>query len=307
MGIKRNIFENEYVEALCLQYKRNKDFATYYRICDHLTNLMASIIRRNKYDKSAPFPDLMDHLYAQVGRWVLKWVPGEGKFYTYASISIKHGAISYISKEAQFKQRYQTMGDIPLDVAGSFHERYDLVGLKEAIKDDLAKLEVRWHEPEIREAVSVILYSLLDSYDDSKRKPLIDTISLGYNLDTDTIKFLIDWCQGSIRSIAFDHYSAPINESDVTRLYNRFDFLPELAEIIGIKNMRKVMTIFAGMNIRFPSVSQVKKTRKAARTLNGEAGSLNNRDWQDVESMVEKIRGGSLEDVSLGFSLDSLG
>lgn len=312
-AVKRQIMENEYTETLCIQFKRNRDFPTFYRICDHLTNLMSAIIRRARYDRAVPFNDLMNHLYYQVDRWVLRWVPGEGKFYTYASVSIKHGCISCVTKEAQFHQRYQTMGDTPLDVAGSTTDKHDVMGLREAIAANLSTIHIRWHEPEIKEAVRFIIRSITEHRGEVRRKPIMNTLRMAYDMEQDQARFLIDWCQGAVRTALLDHFALPFSQGDVIRLLDKYSFLPDLVDQIGVENTKKLMQVFAGTTIKFPTASQIKRhklacdavellqTDTSGSALDGlDISGVGERALSDgMDRVVETLQGGALEDVAL--------
>ena len=301
-GSKRMIMENEYIETLSIQFKRNRDFPTFFRICDHLTNLMSAIIRRNKYDRSVPFSDLMNHLYYQVDRWVLRWVPGEGKFYTYASVSIKHGAISYLTKEAQFHHRYQTMGDTPLDVAGSVSDRHDIMGLKESIAASLSTIHVRWHEPDIKESLQFIIHSITEHRGEAKRKPLMNTLRVAYGMEQEQAKFLIDWCQGAVRSALIEHFSLPFSKADVIRLLDKFSFLPDLVDTIGVDSTLKLMQIFAGNTIKFPTMSQIKRHQLACDAVQvlQKDTSGHALEGLDTTGVGERALGDNIEKVVSG-------
>lgn len=273
------IFENEHVEELCLLFKRNRDFATFHRICDHLTNLMHSIVRRSRYQRSVPFNDLMSSLYNQVDRWVLKWRPGEGKFYTYAATSVKHGCISCVARESNYRSRFQNLGDSPIDLLGSTSSNFH-TDESAAIARCLTEIEVRWVEPEIREAIRVILVSVLERRGESRgkdpltdksvdfRRCLLNTLRLGYDMDLDTAKFLLDWTTGAVRNVLLTHFASPLSAEDIIRLGTKYSFVPDLVTIFGINEVRKMMFIFAGTSIRFPTMMQMKRSAVAGGVIN---------------------------------------
>lgn len=286
---KKMIFENETVEELCLLFKRNRDFATFHLICDHLTNLMASIIRRSRYHRAVPFDDLISHLYSQVDRWALKWRPGEGKFYTYAATSTKHGCISCVAREANYRGRFQNLGDTPMDILGSVASNHHKMDDSQAIAKCLTLIETRWSEPNVQEAIRVILVSVLErrgetrgkDYDGKSvdhRRNLLNTLRLGYEMDLDEAKFLVDWTTGAIRGVLLDHFSSPLSQEDIMRLSGKYSFIPDLINTIGVKDTKKLMHIFAGVSIRFPTIQQMKRTSAAGNVIN----SL----MQDPQSLI---------------------
>lgn len=320
-GNKRMIFENEYVEELCLKFKRNKDFATFHRICDHLTPLISSIIRRSRYHRIVPFDDLISHLYNQVDRWVVKWCPGEGKFYTYAATSTKHGCISCVSRESGHRNRFQNLGDAPLDLLGSVASTHHSIDGSQAIAKCLTEISVRWVEPEINEAIRVILVSLLARRGESRgknqegksidfRRNLLNTLRLGYDLEVEEAKFLIDWTTGAVRNVLLEHFNSPLTGEDIARLSGKFTFIPDLINIFGLKQTKKMMLVFAGTSIRFPTLGQMRRIHAAGSAINGlmedptkfvESGlkvqGISEATLSgDIENMVGLMNSGVLED-----------
>lgn len=308
---KRLIFHNERTEELACIWKRDRSFAALHRICDHLTNLMTSIIKRQRYHMTVPFADLMSHLYAQIDRWVDKWKPGQGKFYTYACSSIKHGCLSCIVRENVFHQRHQAVGDVPLDVLGGFTDSRDSHGLSEVVAAELAEIHVRWHEPELREACRVILDTLMRHRGESRqrdlegrsvdvRRGLLATLRLGYDIPPDQARFLIDWTRGAMRIALLDHFKSPLTKSDVIRLSGRFSFLPDLVEVVGVESASRLLHVFAGVSLRFPTMSQMLKHRKACDQFNDLVeGREVDVDSQALEELVQQVGSGILEDRPL--------
>jgi len=325
------IFENETVEELCLLFKRNRDFATFHRICDHLTNLMSSIIRKSRYSQSVPFEDLLSHLYSQIDRWALKWRPGDGKFYTYAATSTKHGCISLVARESNYRGRFQNLGDTPIDLLGSVASEHHRLDDSQAIAKCLSAIETRWTEPNIQEAIRVILVSVLERRGETRgkdsegrsvdyRRNLLNTLRLGYEIGLDEAKFLVDWTTGAVRNVLLDHFASPLSEGDVMRLGAKFSFIPDLINIIGVKNTRHLMHVFAGMSVRFPTVQQMKRAAAAGGVINAlvkDSQSLVEVGMKlpgispaivesDVENVLSFIEDGLLEDrpIKLGGGRD---
>ncbi len=315
------IFENEVVEELCLLFKRNRNFSTFHLICDHLTNLMSSIIRKSRYQQSVPFDDLISHLYSQVDRWVLKWRPGEGKFYTYAATSTKHGCISLVARESNYRGRYQNLGDTPLDLLGSVASDHHRLDDSQAIAKCLTSIEARWTEPNIKEAIAVILVSVLERRGETRgkdaegrstdyRRNLLNTLRLGYDVGLDEAKFLVDWTTGAIRNVLLEHFSSPLSEGDIMRLGGKFSFIPDLINTVGVQNAKRLMHVFAGMSVRFPTVQQMKRAAAAGGVINAlvkDPQSLVYNGMKlpgispatiesDVENMLGHIENGLLED-----------
>lgn len=262
---KKQVFDNDKVEALALQYKRNRDTVTYQKICAESNNLMDAIIRSKRYDRKVPFGDLKNHLFLQIENWILKWVPGAGKIYTYFTTCIRNGCLSYLSKERLFTERF-AVTDVPLDTIGEgqTHTPKFESDVREVLEKVLEDINCRWQEPVIREVVRYLVSCVLRNRGD-RRPQILRTVVLGWPVQIETAKFLLDWTHGAVRMALLEHFHQPLGEIDVYRAAQKFGFLPDLINTVGINATKQMMNVFAGTSIRFPSLQQVRRWHEAVR------------------------------------------
>jgi hypothetical protein len=298
---KKIIFENEFVESLIIQWKRNKDFNTYKRICGESIHLIDSIIRGSKFSLQVPFLDLRNWLFLQFERWIEKWVPGDGKIYTYMSFCIKNGCMSYVSKEKLMRQRC-IYTDVPLESLSesvSYESNFGF-DLNDRMRDQLSGIVIRWHEPHVREAIKYMMYSILRNRGYSRRKQILKTACEAYSMDVDTAKFMLDWTHGAVRNAFLEHYNHPLSFRDLLVVSTRFTFIGDLIKVIGFDNTKKLCCVFAGNSIKFPSASQLVKLAKVA-AISNEAYSKGidevdvakrfNMDGEQLYSLLDAIMG----------------
>lgn len=305
MSNKKIIFENEFVETLVIQWKRNRDFNTYKRICGESIHLIDSIIRGSKFSLQVPFLDLRNWLFLQFERWIEKWVPGDGKLYTYMSVSIKNGCLSYVTKEKIARQRcvYTSVPLESLSDSVSYESNFGF-DLNDRMKDQLANIVVRWHEPAVREAIKYMMYAILRNRGYSRRKHILKTTCEAYGMDLDTAKFMLDWTHGAVRGAFLDHYNHPLSFKDLLIASTRFSFLKDIMDVVGFENTKKLCCIFAGNSIRFPPASQIIKLAKAAAigkeahssgTEEAEVAKKYNIDGDQLYSILDSIVGTGTE------------
>ncbi len=305
MNNKRIIFENEFVETLVIQWKRNRDFNTYKRICGESIHLIDSIIRGSKFSLQVPFLDLRNWLFLQFERWIDNWVPGDGKLYTYMSVSIKNGCLSYVTKEKIARQRC-VYTNVPLESLGDSASYESDFGfdLNDRMKDRLAAISVRWHEPAVREAIKYMVYAILRNRGYSRRKYILKTACEAYGMDLDTAKFMLDWTHGAVRGAFLEHYNHPLSFKDLLVASTRFSFLKDIMDVVGFENTKKLCCIFAGNSIRFPSASSIIKLAKVAaissESYKNEVDEMEvarkyNLDWEQMHSIIDGIIGGGEE------------
>lgn len=261
---KKVIFDNEAVEALAVQFKATGDVVTYRDICRESGNLMDAIIRGNKFDRQVPFDDIKNSLFLQMENWVMKWIPENGKLYTYFSACIRNGCLSVVAKEALFNQRF-SVTDIPLDVLIDQEARTSSEissGLVEVLRQAAKDIYCRWSEPVVQEVLRYMVSCVLRGRGD-RRPHILKTVGLGWPISLETARFLLDWSHGAVRMALLEHFHQPMGEIDMFRAAQRFSLIPDIIDAIGIEPTKKLMHIFAGTTVRFPSVQQVRKSRES--------------------------------------------
>lgn len=268
--VKKQIFDNQLVEQLLVEYKVSRDFNVYQRICIESLNLMDSIIRSNNFYKQAPFHEIRNYLFTQFPRWIENWTEGR-KAYSYWSSCIKNGCISYVSKDASVRQRH-LYTDVPLDSVG--HEddvsycHYHLSAEDtEYLKKTVHEIVCRWREPVIRECLRFTVTSVIQNRAD-RRQEIIKSLVWGYSISGDTAKFLLDWSLGAVRAALLDHYDSPLSEGDMLRISEKYSFIPDMINLVGVKQVKKLMTVFAGMTVRFPTLVQLRRSMAVKRLCN---------------------------------------
>lgn len=255
---KQAIFDNDYVTELCLQFKRDPSLTTFRLICEGSNNLIDSIIRSNKFHLQAPFDDIKNYLYLQIENWINKWNPEKGKTYTYFSICTKHAAISYVSKESLLRQRF-VFTDLPMEaLSNACYVPQFSSELRQSLIDSLKDLEIRWREPVVQKVIRYLICCIVHNRID-RRQDILRTITLGFPIDLPTAKFLFDWSQAAVRISLLERYEQPLGEIDIIRASERFSHMPDIIALIGLQNAKKMMAAFAGMTLRFPSQTQLRR------------------------------------------------
>lgn len=268
---KKQVFDNQLVEQLTLQFKENNDFNVYQKICTLSLDLMDSIIRSNNFYKQSPFHEIRNYLFTQFPNWLNGWKQDKGKLYSYLSGCIFNGCISYVGKDASHHKRH-TYTDVQLDTIGheddvsySHHHMSDedMEVLKESVND----IVCRWNEPIIRECLRYAITAAMQNRA-GRRQEIIKSIVWGYGIHSDTAKFLLDWSLGAVRAALLSHYDSPLGEVDIIRISDKYSFLPDIMNVIGVENTKKLMTIFAGMTIRFPTTVQMRRGMAVKSLIN---------------------------------------
>lgn len=235
----------------------------------------------------------------------------------------KHGSLSYIQAEARLHARVSFIEPDKYDGCGdavTYKQNFDFE-LRQQIQEAVMELEVRWTEPVIREVIKYLVSVILSGRATGRRQQVIRTVTLGYEIQSDDVKFLLDWTHGAIRARLLEKYDTPLGEIDVIRLSEKFSFIPDLINLIGIGPTKQLMTVFAGQAIRFPSQTQLRKTASSQRifeamekmptpaTIDDLATKLRtspDRVRETHETMCRRISEGLLEDLPLYNATDEV-
>jgi hypothetical protein len=92
-----------------------------------------------------------------------------------------------------------------------------------------------------------------------RRQQVLQSIHLGYGVTMDDARFLLDWTHAAIRGCLLEQYDQPLGEIDVYRIADKFSFMPDIIACVGIEKAKLLMTKFAGVTMRFPSPTQLKR------------------------------------------------
>jgi hypothetical protein len=207
-----------------------------------------------------------------------------------AAQCIKHACLSYITKEKQLHSRimFEHVHQTPLDAfkGMSYTPNFDFE-LRQSMLESVRALEVRWNEPVVREIIKYMVGSVMSNRATPRRQQIVSTTTLAYPVDIDTAKFLLDWTMAAVRACLLEQYNQPLGEIDMLRAAEKFSFIPDVINVIGLDATKRLMTVFAGMSLRFPSHTQARKistARAIFEAIEKEPGS------ETVERLAGRLR-----------------
>jgi hypothetical protein len=101
------------------------------------------------------------------------------------------------------------------------------------------------------------------------RKLVLDTVRQQFGLSLEKAEALYDYALVSLRSVLHEFYTPVYSTQQMLRLCRRSTVLAEIHGIVGEKCFARLMDIFAGITVTFPSKSVFAKMRKSQEFLNG--------------------------------------
>lgn len=269
---KKNVFDNELVEKLTVEWKKSRDVNTYQSICNGCLNLIEAIVRSNGFYRQVPYSDIRNEMFVTLHVYLEKWDATKGhKLYSYLSSCIYNACISFVKSESNVKKR-MCFTDTPLDSLGHesdvsyTHNEYTAEDIK-YLREKVEQMSCRWKEPVIRESLRFIVEAILQNRA-HLRKGILKSLSFGYNLPINTSKFLLDWAIASTRMQLIEMHESPLGDIDVIRSSQKYSFVPDMINLIGFQNVKKLIGVFNGMTIKFPTLQGVRKCLAVKEVIN---------------------------------------
>jgi hypothetical protein len=118
----------------------------------------------------------------------------------------------------------------------------------------------------------LINYFLLEGFS-QPRKSVLDTLHRQFGFPLDKAGALYDYALVALRSQVHDYYSPVHSTQEMLRICYRSTVLPELHQIVGEQCFAKLMDVFAGVTVTFPSKPALAKMHRSQAFLNGLNGA----------------------------------
>jgi len=113
----------------------------------------------------------------------------------------------------------------------------------------------------------LVNYFLLEGFG-CPRKLVLDTVRDQFNLSAERAGTLYDYALVSLRSVLHEYYTPVYSAQEMVRLTQRSSVLAEIHQAVGEECFAKLMDVFAGVTVSFPSKSALEKLRKSREFLN---------------------------------------
>jgi hypothetical protein len=122
-------------------------------------------------------------------------------------------------------------------------------------------------EPERAAFKFLINYFLLEGLS-CPRKLVLETVGRQFEFALEKAGALYDYALVSLRSVLHEFYTPVYSTQEMLRLCYRSTVLPEFHRIVREKCFARLMDVFAGITVTFPSKSALEKLRKSREFLN---------------------------------------
>jgi hypothetical protein len=288
-GIEQDdlFFDENKVSQLILDWKQHKDEVVWKSIVEATLPLIDTLILDGGFVDYGELDELRSECVIKLSRVIEKFDPNRGRAFTILSISIKHFLISYIQKIKSKTKLIASVEEDYLENVGG--ESYVSSEISEEFKKRVWSIETRFHDARSIEALKYyVSYFVSDGFATSKTK-MCSTASQSFGITQEQSYILYDYALIQIRSVLVDIAEMPITDLELLRINKKWSVIPELASIIGMNNLNKIIHIFGGISITLPSPKDLSKLRKdrilIEKTNNEDSGYYRLKEISDKENI----------------------
>jgi len=259
-------FQETEVHDLILSYQRDGDPETWQAIVMGCLPLIDSLIRKHSFQLYEDQDALRNECVIKLFKAIPHYNPERGRAFSCLTVAITRFLFSYVAMVRTRAKRYSL---VPEEVLAE----YESAGpgrteLPEELKTKIQTIRPRFKDKEERSALKFLInYFLLEGFS-QPRKLVLDTLGRQFNLSLEKAGTLYDYALVSLRSVLHEYYTPAYSAQEMVRLCRRSTLLAEIHQIAGEKCFAKLMDVFAGLTVTFPSKSALEKMRKSQEFLN---------------------------------------
>ena len=140
--------------------------------------------------------------------------------------------------------------------------------MPEELKAKIQAIRTRFKGKEERAALKMPINLLLLEGFFQPRKLVLDSVQRQFGFSAEKAGVLFDYAIISLRTVLHEYYTPVYSSGDMLRLCRGSTVLAEIHQTVGDQCFAKLMDIFAGVSVSFPSKSALAKMRKNQEFLN---------------------------------------
>jgi hypothetical protein len=259
-------FDEARVHDLILAYQRNGDPETWQAIVMGCLPLIDSLIRKHHFQIYEDLEALRNECIIKLFKAIRHYNPERGRAFSCLTVAVTRFLFSYVTTIRTRTRRFSLVADEIL-------EQYESHGqaraeLPEELKARIQASRTRFKtEPERGALKLLINYFLLEGFS-QPRKLVLETLRRQFELSLEKADTLYDYALVSLRSVLHEFYTPVYSPEEMLRLSRGSTLLAEIHGIIGEQCFAKLMDVFAGVTVTFPSKAALEKMRKNQGFLN---------------------------------------
>lgn len=258
-------FHEDVVSKLVLQWRETGDIEVWKQIVNETIPLINTIILDNGFVDYEDINCLRSECVLKLFKLIDKFDPSRGRAFTIFSISILNHLRSFAGKSRSVANRNTFVDE---NVLENFEGRtYVNYNISEEFRERVMCIDTRFLKENQKSAVQYyITYFINDGFHTSKSK-MIATASKSFGLSIEQSSILYDYALIKLRSELYDLNDVPLTDIELLRISKKWSVIPEMAELIGMPSMKKLISIFGGINITLPSAKDLQKLKQSQVVL----------------------------------------
>jgi hypothetical protein len=259
-------FHEAEIRDLILAYQREPSAEIWQKIVIGCLPLIDSLIRKHNFQFYGDQDALRGECIIKLFKVIQHFNPVRGRAFSCLTVAITRFLISYVQAIRIRSKRMILVKDKELEQYRANGETG--VQLPAELKAKVRTIQTRFNREPDRAAIKLLInYFLLEGFS-QPRKLVLETVRRQFDLTLEKAGALYDYALVSLRSVLHEYYTPVYSTQDMLRLCHRLTVLPEFCSIVGEKCFARVMDVFAGLTLSFPSKSALEKMRKSQEFLN---------------------------------------
>jgi hypothetical protein len=259
-------FDEARVHDLILSYQRDGDPETWQAIVMGCLPLIDSLIRKFHFQLYEDFEALRNECVIKLFKAIKNYDPARGRAFSCLTVAITRFLFSYVATVRTRAKRY-SLG--PEEILAEYESpSQGRTELPEELKTKIQTIRTRFKDKEERAALKFLInYFLLEGFS-QPRKLVLDTLNRQFGFPLEKAGVLYDYAVVSLRSVLHEYYTPVYSDREMLRLCRGSTLSAEIHGIVGEKYFARLMDIFAGLTVTFPSKAALEKLRKSRDFLN---------------------------------------
>jgi hypothetical protein len=260
-------FDEARVHALILAYQRDGDPETWQAIVMGCLPLIDSLIRKHRFQIYEDLEALRNECVIKLFKAIRHYNPERGRAFSCLTVAFTRFLFSYV---ATIRTRTRRFSLVPEEILTEYASPgQGRTELPEELKNKIKMIQTRFKAKSEKEALRFLInYFLLEGFS-QPRKLVLDALGVQFNLSLEKAGTLYNYALVSLRSVLHEYYTPVYSPGEMVRLCRRSTLLAEIHQITGEKCFARLMDVFAGLTVSFPSKSALLKMHKSQEFLNG--------------------------------------
>jgi hypothetical protein len=228
--------------------------------------MIDSLIRQRNFQADGELPALRNECVCKLFKAIRHYKPERGRAFSVLTVAFHRFLVSYVATIRTSSRRITLVADEIL-------EEYEAPGqtrtqLPEELKNKIKMIRTRFKGKQERAAFKFLVnYFSLEGFS-QPRKLVLETLGQQFGLGIEKANALYDYALVSLRTVLHEFYTPVYSAQEVLRLCRQSTVLAEVQQIAGEKCFAKLINVFAGVTLTFPSKSALERLRKSQEFMN---------------------------------------